>query len=117
MDAKNLLIVKVDRNISTERVENVLKSKGLENVLVLPKSIDVINLHNEGYKIFTKEDFKRYMLSKANASEINKRFISVINEDWDKIRKGYNFIIAVGQDNNLMFYSVEYFNQKILGAE
>jgi hypothetical protein len=45
---------------------------------------------------------------------IRRRSIEHINEKWERIRGEYNFIIAVGQGDNLTFYSVDYFNNNIL---
>jgi hypothetical protein len=68
----------------------------------------------EAYKIFTKDDYMRYMLSGVKACSIDSEFIKHINEMWDRISNGNNFLIAVGREDNLMFYSVDGFND-ILG--
>jgi len=67
------------------------------------------------YKIFTKDDYKRYRVSKLRAENINEGCIKKIDSAWQSISKGFNFIIGVGQEDDLMFWSVEYFNNKILG--
>lgn len=67
------------------------------------------------YRIFTKDDYIRYVLSRRKASSITKGAITQFKELWEGISKGYNFIIGIGQYNNLMFYSVECFNEHILG--
>lgn len=67
------------------------------------------------YRIFTKDDYIRYVLSRRKASGITKGVITQFKESWEGISKGYNFIIGIGQYNNLMFYSVGYFNEHILG--
>lgn len=64
------------------------------------------------YKVVTKEDFIRYKLNNMKASMINKNTMDMLVEKWDKTRNGFNFMIAVGKEE-LMFYSVEYFNKHI----
>lgn len=63
--------------------------------------------NNNGYRIFTKDDYKRYRLSKTLAHDISAGYIEAINESWNKISKRFNFIIGVGQQDELMFYSAE----------
>lgn len=65
------------------------------------------------YRIFTRDDYKKYRLSGMEAWNIRKDTIDFINETFDHISGGYNFIIAIGKCK-LMFYSVEYFNKNIL---
>lgn len=69
------------------------------------------------YKVITKDDFVRYKLNSMNASSMGKEIITRIVEEWDKIRKGHNFVIAVGKEDDLMFYSVDYFDKNILGED
>lgn len=65
------------------------------------------------FKIFTKEDYKRYRLRGLDAPSISRGTLKTIDKTWNKISKGYNFVIGVGK-NDIMFYSVEYFNDNIL---
>ncbi len=67
------------------------------------------------FKIFTKEDHKRYMLKDAEDNEVSKR-LKLADKVWGEISKGYNFIIGVGKDE-VMFYSVEYFNNNVLEGD
>lgn len=67
------------------------------------------------YKIFTKDDFIRYMVNSKKASQINKNAFKRSEEIWDEWRKGYNFMIAVGNEQ-LMFYSIESFNKCVIGG-
>ncbi|MGX7745682.1 hypothetical protein [Rhodopseudomonas parapalustris] len=69
------------------------------------------------YKIFTKDDYVRYNLSALKACEQDSNIVDNIINLWDKISKGYNFIIGVGINTDLMFYSVEYFNDNVLGQK
>ena len=66
-----------------------------------------------GYRVFTKEDYKRYMLSRVGAQSITKSYIKHINDEWKILSQGLNFIIGVGY-KNLMFYSAKCFNNHIL---
>lgn len=73
------------------------------------------NHNHYEYKVFTKDDYKRYVLSNQKAYNITNAFIKQCNERWEHISKGFNFIIGVGLEDNLMFYSVESFNSNVLG--
>ncbi|EPY2286628.1 hypothetical protein ACXAT6_003907 [Clostridium sporogenes] len=68
------------------------------------------------YKIFTRDDYKRYRLSRMKAPSITAGFIKTIEDSWLQTSKGYNFIIGVGK-NELMFYSVSYFNEHVLNEK
>ncbi|MBV4423142.1 hypothetical protein [Clostridium tyrobutyricum] len=65
------------------------------------------------YIIFTKEDYKRYRLSKLNGFETFVEVRERINTEWDHMRNGHHFIIGVGKDS-LTFFSLEYFEKHIL---
>ncbi|WP_053293670.1 hypothetical protein [Clostridium botulinum] len=70
-----------------------------------------------GYRIYTKEDYKRYLLSNSKACDM-KCIINSFEEHWQRMSKGYNFIVGVGkEDRSMMVYSVEHFNDNVLGAE
>ncbi len=75
------------------------------------KNVSVIT----GYKIFTKDKFKEYMLSKMKDCNISKDYIKRLDKTWNVFSKGFNFIIGVGQEDHLMFYNPEYFSKEILG--
>lgn len=69
---------------------------------------------NTGYKLFTKDKFKEYMLSKMKDCNISEDYIKGLDKNWNNISKGFNFAIAVGQEDHLMFYSVMKFNNDVL---
>lgn len=71
-------------------------------------------IRSKDYKIFTKDDYIKYNLSDKKSSFISKEYIKILNDEWDKLSKDFNFIIGVWEENNLMFCSVEYFNNNIL---
>lgn len=64
-----------------------------------------LNLNN--YRVIFKEEFIKNFLYMNKPCNLNIKFL---NERWEKISKGYNFIIGIGEH----YYSVEYFN-KIIG--
>jgi hypothetical protein len=69
---------------------------------------------------YTVVDFNRYVemtLSICEANQMSVDTISQLRQSWDGLRKGYNFVIAVGVPEQPMFYSVPYFNEHILGGE
>ncbi|ABS40818.1 hypothetical protein [Clostridium botulinum] len=69
------------------------------------------------YRIITKEEYKKIRLNSVSASSICEGMIKEIDKNWDRLRKGYDFIIAVGLGDKPMFYSVEYFNEHILDSK
>ncbi|WP_051540311.1 hypothetical protein [Clostridium ihumii] len=107
-----LMIVILVLNISICYYDNKIKSIQGEMFQLKALTKDIKRL--EEYRIFTKDDYKRYRLSGMKAREISKGAIECINDSFEKIGKGENFVIGVGRDS-LMFYSIEYFNKNILG--
>lgn len=82
-----------------------------------PKPIRLINMElsnmdNFRYRVVTKDDFIRYMVNSKKSSNITKNTFKVAEEAWNKTRRGYNFVIAVGNEE-LMFYSIDSFNEHI----
>lgn len=73
------------------------------------------NINNFEYKVMSKDDYIKYILNSMKASKIDKNTINKIVYRWDKLRDGYNFIIGVGKIENIMFCSVGYFSEHILG--
>lgn len=71
-------------------------------------------MDEHGYKIFTKEQYKEYILSHMKNIDIVRQMAEHIDALWKKVSKGHNFIIGVGK-GELMFYSPEYFDKYILG--
>lgn len=72
-------------------------------------------INNFEYKVISKDDFIKYRLNSMKASRIDKNTIDKIIYRWDELRDGYNFIIGVGKIENIMFCSVGYFSEHILG--
>ncbi|HBI7026659.1 TPA: hypothetical protein K8M70_000290 [Clostridium perfringens] len=64
----------------------------------------ILNLNN--YRIIFKEEFMKEFLYMNEPYNVNGK---ILNERWEKISKGYNFIIGIGEH----YYSVEYFNKLI----
>ncbi|MGU9539248.1 hypothetical protein ACQX0N_09740 [Clostridium tepidum] len=108
------IIIKTDKYLSITELDQ-LNKLGIGRVVILPKGMEIIDLDRKeiDYRIFTKDDYKRYTLSRMKASNIKKDTVKFISERWENISKGYNFIIGVGK-NELMFYSVSYFNEHVL---
>lgn len=73
------------------------------------------NINKFEYKVMSKDDYIKYILNSMKASKIDKNTINKIVYRWDKLRDGYNFIIGVGKIENIMFCSVGYFSEHILG--
>lgn len=69
------------------------------------------------YRIITKEEYKKIRLNSVSALSICKGMIKEIDKDWDRLRKGYDFVIAVGIEGDCMLYSVEYFNERVLNSK
>ncbi|MHB9949497.1 hypothetical protein CF055_10545 [Clostridium botulinum] len=69
------------------------------------------------YRIITKEEYKKIRLNSVSASSICGGMIKEIDKNWDRLREGYNFVIAAGIEGDGMFYSVEYFNEHILNGK
>lgn len=66
----------------------------------------------ENYRILTRDKLLEE-LSRRDACRINQRAKDEILRSFDRIAKGYNFIIAVGEPEP-MYYSVEYFDKNVL---
>ena len=66
------------------------------------------------YTIVTFDRFVEIHLSNTLSDEYSIDIIKRIEDNWDSIRNGYNFVIAVGDYTNPMFYSVPYFNNNIV---
>lgn len=69
------------------------------------------------YKVVTRDDYIRYILNSMNASSMGREIVPRIVEEWNRIRKGYNFVILVGNEEEPMIYSVDYFDKNILGVK
>lgn len=99
-------------------MKNILKKIFKEDqVEVMPMNYNLITYKLDDkfkYEIFTKDKYIEYRLNKLDGMDI-KKARKGIEESWDRIRKGYNFIIGVGKKTDLMFYSIEYFNNSVIG--
>lgn len=69
------------------------------------------------YRVITKEEYKKIRLNSVSASSICKGMIKEIDKNWDRLRKGYDFVIAAGLEDKPMFYSIEYFNEHVLNGK
>ncbi|MCW6079265.1 hypothetical protein [Clostridium sporogenes] len=69
------------------------------------------------YRVITKEEYKKIRLNSVSASSICEGMVKQIDKNWDRLRKGYEFVIAAGIEGDGMFYSVEYFNKHILNGK
>lgn len=86
----------------------------------IPQPIRLINMGFDNidifrYRVFTKDDFIRYFVNSKKACNITKNTFKAAEYNWNVIRKGYNFVIAVGNED-LMFYSIDSFNKLIGGV-
>ncbi|MDU1456368.1 MAG: hypothetical protein E6912_16395 [Paeniclostridium sordellii] len=72
------------------------------------------NIDTFRYRVITKDDFIRYFVNNRKAPNITKNTFKAAEHNWNVIRKGYNFVIAVGNED-LMFYSIDSFNEHIGG--
>lgn len=103
-DKHNKIIFQVGIDIDKKSIAKVKKElTELENNL-LKEEI--------GYKILTKDKYIEYRLCGMNPWDVSKETIKDLHEQWDKHRKGYDFVILAGD----MTYSVDYFNTVVLGG-
>ena len=104
-----------------EKIEDKRLIKYINTPVPVPKpqpigliNTKLINIECFQYRVMTKDDFIRYRVNRLEACIINKNTFKKIEESWNRIRKGYNFVIAVG-NTDLMFYSVDVFNEHVGG--
>ncbi|UUR88522.1 hypothetical protein [Clostridium perfringens] len=69
------------------------------------------NINKNEYEVITKEQFVKEYLCSNEPFEVAISFRRELEERWEKISKGFNFVIRAGKN----LYSVDYFNEKILG--
>lgn len=103
-----------NRNKNKEARENEKVFKYIDRTISTPQPIRLINIDTFRYRVITKDDFIRYFINSKKACNITKNTFKVAEEAWNKTRKGYNFVIAVGNEV-LMFYSIDSFNELIGG--
>lgn len=66
-----------------------------------------------GYKILTKDKYIEYRLCGMKPWDVSKETIKELHEQWDKHRKGYEFVILAGD----IIYDVDYFNKHVLDGK
>ena len=100
------------KQIREGKSENEIKSISAPRPEVPP----TLSKKYYSYEIFTKDDYMRYYLTRCRGNETyySSKNLSTY---WEKLSKGYGFIIATGERNNPMFYSVEFFNNEVLGGK
>ncbi len=61
----------------------------------------------DSFVIWNKQDYIKYY---------NDKFQNIIriNEYWNNVRKGYNFIVVDTKDADFGFYSVDFFNKMLV---
>jgi len=109
-----------DRNKSKELRENEKVFKCINRPILTPQPIRLINMGFDNidtfrYRVMTKDDFIRYFVNSKKAQNITKNTFKVAEKVWNDTRKGYNFVIAAGNEV-LMFYSIDSFNKLIGGV-
>ncbi|GAA0865927.1 hypothetical protein [Paraclostridium tenue] len=105
-----------NKNKIKNKEENEKVFKCINMPIPIPQPIRLINtgitnMESYRYRVVTKDDFIRYM---ATCNKTENAF-KTAKDRWDRIRKGYNFVIAVGNED-LMFYSIDSFNKLIGGS-
>lgn len=105
-----------NRRKNKEKIENEKVFKCINMSISTPQPIRLINtgitnMESYRYRVVTKDDFIRYM---ATCNKTENAF-KTAKDRWDRTRKGYNFVIAVGNED-LMFYSIDSFNELIGGS-
>ncbi|CEQ32282.1 Uncharacterised protein [[Clostridium] sordellii] len=109
-----------DRNKSKELIETGKVFEYTNRPIPKPQPIRLINtgfynIDTFRYRVFTKYDFIRYFVNNRKAQNITKNTFKVAEKVWNDTRKGYNFVIAAGNEV-LMFYSIDSFNKLIGGV-
>lgn len=106
--------IKEQQNKNKEKNEKVFKCINMPIPISQPirlTNTGITNMESYRYRVVTKDDFIRYM---ATCNKTENAF-KTAKDRWDRIRKGYNFVIAVGNED-LMFYSIDSFNELIGGS-
>lgn len=88
------------------------KNKERTNIdSIKPMEYNLITLNESGYRILTKDKYVEWCLGRKGkgAGEATVKFLE---ENWDKIRKGYEFVVLIGDT----VLNVEYFNNVVLGG-
>lgn len=97
-------------NSRMKRMKEELTKGIKEGLVIIPDDMEVIRVNN--YGVWGRDEFIKYLLSRRLISN------TVINDTWDKISKGYNFVIAIYREdiNDYNIFSVNKFNE-LLGKE
>lgn len=97
-----------------------IESEGLEKIREATKEIkndlEEINKCFKNrceYEIVTKEQFVKEYLCNIQLYRISPGTRDMLEKRWEKISDGFNFVIKAGN----MHYSVNHFNNKILGND
>ena len=104
-----MVIFKFKNNQTYEgyaRTKQLMESEVKKGMILLPNDIDVEVIGDNGYQIWTKGEYIRYMLSVGRFRK------NRIDKSWQKVSKGYNFVIAIYRKhkNEYDICSVERFN-------
>lgn len=104
-----MVIFKFKNNQTYEgyaRTKRLMESEVKKGMILLPNDIDVEVIGDNGYQIWTKGEYIRYMLSVGRFRK------NRIDKSWQKASKGYNFVIAIYRKhkNEYDIWSVERFN-------
>ncbi|AWZ48455.1 hypothetical protein C3495_06330 [Clostridiaceae bacterium 14S0207] len=108
------LIITTDYDLTGEQLTKIKEELNGLNAIILPKGFKKVVQEPMLYKVFTREDFRKYRLSKLKVSTINRTTIKHINEYFNKLSKGHKFLIGVSAKDETCFYSVEYFENHVL---
>lgn len=114
------LIVEVGAKINEESFKEVERrfKKLLDMSIQINKLREEIEGEDEAliskraYEVLTKDKYIECRLCGINPCNISKETKKILQDRWDKLRKGYEFVILVGD----MIYSVDYFNE-LLGEK
>lgn len=102
------LILRLNKKYSDEKIKRIvedLRNYAKGKLILLPNDIDIVKYNN--YKVWSKDEFTKYILSRR---VIQKK---TIDDTWNKISKGYNFVIAKYKDDikDYDIFSVEKINE------
>ena len=102
------MILRLNKKYSDEKIKRIvedLRNYAKGKLILLPNDIDIVKYNN--YKVWSKDEFTKYILSRR---VIQKK---TIDDTWNKISKGYNFVIAKYKDDikDYDIFSVEKINE------
>ena len=88
------MILRLNKKYSDEKIKRIvedLRNYAKGKLILLPNDIDIVKYNN--YIVWSKDEFTKYILSRR---VIQKK---TIDDTWNKISKGYNFVIAKYKDD------------------